>query len=378
MHLIDISAQRFVPGRKKRNEACYLHLLETAELDAGVFVDAMSTVPRPGPLHLSVQPIHAATIAGKPSTVLHARLSGPPSPAAATALARIVAAEIRTRLAGADYLLLANFIDHFAHALFHLLVDDARVSVLDLSDDFSTWRWREGQAFHRARIAEMAARVDKLLCVNEWVAARYPHRDARVFHNGTDFEQLAREGPEPVLPPILPKPAGVRHIGFIGGLVAERIDVAILRALLQRFASDRFVFCGYANDAALVQLLRRHRNALFLPELPYAVMPALVRSFDVAIVPHVVDDFTAGNDLLKIYDYLACGVPVVTTACSGVTRFSEALRIAATPQEFCGQVAAALDGAAHHDPRPGLAIARRHSWAPRIHALVPWLLSRAA
>lgn len=373
MHLIDLSAQRFTPGRKKRNEACYLHLLETGAFAAGVFVDAMTVTPRAGPLHLSVQSAHASPVRDTPSIVLRSHLVGTPETGAARALARLVATEVRNRLAGEDYVLWANHVDHFAHALFELLAEDARVRVLDLSDDFSTWRWREGAAFYRARIAEMAARCDKLLCINEHVAQRFPHRDALVFPNGTDFEHFQRARTDIVLPPLLPKTPGTPVVGFIGGLVAERIDVTLLRALLRRFPRWRFVFCGYANDPSLLRLLQVHRNALFVPELPYDVLPAVIRSFDVAIVPHVVDDFTAGNDLLKIHDYFACGIPVVTTPCSNVTKFAEALSIATTPEDFCTKVEAAVERADDHDPTPGLEIARRFSWPERIHALLPWL-----
>ena len=170
---------------------------------------------------------------------------------------------------------------------------------------------------------------------------------------------------------------GALYVGFIGGLVAERIDVEILRALFTQFPRISFEFCGYVNDRALFEMLRSHANALFLPAVPYAALPALVRSFDVAIIPHVVDEFTAGNDLLKVHDYLASGVPVVTTACSNIGRFADAVTIANGPTEFCSAVEAAIRGRRQHDPRAGLAIARAWSWQPRVHALVPWLFDGA-
>ena len=376
MLLVDISAQQFVPGRKKRNEACFHHLLETSAFTGGLFVNAMAATSRPMPLHMSVAPVIEGTIAGKPSTVLQPHVFGVPGPGSAEALARIAAEDIRARLGGDEYVLLLNFVDHFAHRLFDHLADAARLRVFDISDDFSTWRWREGHAFYRARMHELAARADKLLCINEHIAETFPHRDIRVFHNGTDFEHFQSAPATLALPPVLPKPAGTVYVGFIGGLIAERIDVEILRALFSRFPQHRFVFCGYVNDRALFELVRSHPGALLLPAVSYAALPALVRSFDVAIIPHVVSEFTAGNDLLKVHDYLASGVPVVTTACSNVGKFGEALTIAAGPTEFCDAVEAAIRGRDQHDPRPGLAIAQHWSWRPRVHALVPWLLDR--
>jgi len=38
-----------------------------------------------------------------------------------------------------------------------------------------------------------------------------------------------------------------------------------------------------------------------------------VRAFDVGVIPFVVDDLTEGVSPLKMYEYLAAGVPVVAT-----------------------------------------------------------------
>jgi glycosyltransferase involved in cell wall biosynthesis len=62
-------------------------------------------------------------------------------------------------------------------------------------------------------------------------------------------------------------------------------------------------------------------NVTFLGLRPTADIPAYIGSFDVGIVPFVIDRLTEAVSPLKMYEYLAAGRGVVTTplpACRGV------------------------------------------------------------
>jgi hypothetical protein len=93
----------------------------------------------------------------------------------------------------------------------------------------------------------------------------------------------------------------------------------------------------------------------------------------VAIVPHLDNANTRGNDLLKVLDYFACGVPVVTTRCSNVSKYGEACRIVATHEDFIDAVEQILRGESVPDPALGIAIARSRTWDRQVQDLLPWL-----
>ncbi len=54
-------------------------------------------------------------------------------------------------------------------------------------------------------------------------------------------------------------------------------------------------------------------NVHILPPVPFRLYPACLSAFDVCILPNRVNAYTAGNDPIKIYDYLAGGTPIVAT-----------------------------------------------------------------
>src|SRR4030095_3266923 len=46
---------------------------------------------------------------------------------------------------------------------------------------------------------------------------------------------------------------------------------------------------------------------------PYVALPEVLRGADVALVPYAINDLTRSVFPMKVYEYLAAGLPVVTT-----------------------------------------------------------------
>ena len=95
-----------------------------------------------------------------------------------------------------------------------------------------------------------------------------------------------------------------------------------------------------------------------------------------AIVPHLNNEYTRGNDLLKILDYFACGVPVVSTPSSNAGRYGHALYLAESALAFGNRIERLVSGLQRHNPAPGLAIARERSWENKVPGLVPWIFGQ--
>ena len=102
----------------------------------------------------------------------------------------------------------------------------------------------------------------------------------------------------------------------------------------------------------------------------------MIASFDVAIVPHQINNRTRGNDLLKVMDYLAAGPPVVATPCSGLEALSPPVILAHSADEFIRRVRDAMDSQ-NYESAPGKAIAQSRSWSKIVGDLAPWRSSSA-
>ncbi len=274
-------------------------------------------------------------------------------------------------LRGQPYALWINCVEKETFALAEHLAPRAAHVVIDLSDDWTAFDDLDPAA-RDARLARAIELSDALLAVNEHVLTKFPHPRGRVFANATDFDNFAKYDPKFVLGDVLPKKPGTKLVGFSGGLNVGRVDEALVDKLIAELRDATFVFVGYSNSPELVARITQHANVHVLPAVPFRDLPHVIKAFDVAIVPHAINEHTRGNDLLKVLDYMASGVPIVSTDCSNVTKYGRAIQVAATHAEFVAKVRAVLDGAPH-DPEPGLAAARAASWRVKVPELARWL-----
>jgi hypothetical protein len=120
------------------------------------------------------------------------------------------------------------------------------------------------------------------------------------------------------------------------------------------------------------KVLTRHPNAHAVPEVPNDALGAVIRAFDVCIVPHRDNAHTKGNDLLKLLDYNACGGPAVTTPASGAGTGYTALT-ASTKEEFAECVRACVEGRHNLNLAQGVEYARERSWERQVPKLIDWL-----
>jgi glycosyltransferase involved in cell wall biosynthesis len=154
--------------------------------------------------------------------------------------------------------------------------------------------------------------------------------------------------------------------GFLGS-IDRWVDVELLAALARSLPGVQVVVAGPERHRGLAGPLAGIPNVRRIGLVPYAAVPALMRSFDVGLIPFKAGAIAAAADPLKVYEYAAAGKPVV---CSVRLRLDDAdapVTTAETAEGFVNAVsnAAALgdDSTAERERR--MAFARRHTWAAR-------------
>ena len=359
-------------AERRRNSAIFLELLARPGYEEGIFVGPASFLGRrPLQLRARAAAIKSSLALREVAPRVHYLSPTYAIPRGAGAEAAAMVWRIRRRIAGRPYCLWVNCIDLGSYEIARRLRRGAARVVVDLSDDWSAFEARDPAA-RDARLADTLSWADAVIAVNEHVAAKFPHPRSRVFKNGTDFTNFQRFDPAYRLGDVLPRRPGRKIVGFHGGLNTGRVDEVLLEALLDAIPDATFLFVGYSNDPALVARLTARPNVVIHPAVPFTELPHVLKSFDVAIVPHAVNEHTRGNDLLKVNDYLASGVPIVSTDCSNVRRHGAAVQVADTHADFIARVRAVLAGAPH-DPAPGLALAAAASWERTVPPLADWL-----
>jgi glycosyltransferase involved in cell wall biosynthesis len=126
--------------------------------------------------------------------------------------------------------------------------------------------------------------------------------DASAIANGVDIDQFV--GPRPSPPPGLPDAPFALYVG----VVQERVDVDLMRAAAGVMP---VVVAGPVHAA--MQAAMAQSPLTLLGAVESSALPALLRAAAVGLIPHRVNALTASMDPMKLREYLAAGLPVVTT-----------------------------------------------------------------
>ncbi len=157
--------------------------------------------------------------------------------------------------------------------------------------------------------------------------------------------------------------AGLPHpvIGYFGLIASDWVDIPLLVQLARSFPGGSLVLLGKATMD--VSPLQAEPNVYLLGRKPYESLPSYCKGFDVAVIPFPVTEVTLNANPLKAREYLAAGLPVVSTPIPEV-EFLGQVHIGRTVEEFVAGVRLAL-----REPGPSLTRSQSmatESWAARM------------
>ncbi len=216
-----------------------------------------------------------------------------------------------------------------------------RLVIYHCVDEFSAFADTNGQ--HIAELeARLLAKADLVITSAERLFERKriqnPH--TVLVKHGVDFRHFVKacdpstEAPAEIAR--LPKPV----LGFFG-LLAHWVDLEALEACARAFPQGSVAILGKVAPDVDPSALQSLPNVHFLGRKPYAELPAYCRGFDVALMPFKVNELTLNANPLKVREYLAAGLPCVSTDLPEVRRLG-LCRLALTAADFPGLVAECL------------------------------------
>jgi glycosyltransferase involved in cell wall biosynthesis len=151
-----------------------------------------------------------------------------------------------------------------------------------------------------------------------------------VLH-GVDYEHFSKALKEdcPVPDDIrdIPKPI----LGFFG-LIHEWINLSLIKAVAQAHPDWSIVMIGKVS--ADIADFKAMGNVFFLGQKSYMDLPGYCKAFDVALIPFVINDLTRSVNPIKLREYLAAGLPVVSVDLPEVQKYEEIVRISRDTNDF--------------------------------------------
>ncbi len=130
-------------------------------------------------------------------------------------------------------------------------------------------------------------------------------------------------------------------IGYFGQIDPWKLDVQLLRYLACEHPEWSIVLMGPPYQGFRDELLKNCPNIHFIGAKPYETLPSYLKGFDVCLMPFLLNEVTLHGDHLKLYEYLAAGKPIVSTAVPSAKRFKELVWVSHSYEEFAQNVAKA-------------------------------------
>ncbi len=155
----------------------------------------------------------------------------------------------------------------------------------------------------------------------------------------------------------LPKPV----IGYFGLMAEDWIDIDLMVHVAKHFSQGSMVLLGKVTTD--LSRLTSLPNVRLLGRKPFETLPAYSKGFDVAINPFPLNEVTLNSNPLKVREYLAAGLPVVSTRIPEV-EVVPGVRIADSKEAFAKLIEEELEKPGPRAERS--ALMRNESWEAKV------------
>lgn len=197
--------------------------------------------------------------------------------------------------------------------------------------------WSKPGTFFYSTLIRSLCYADLIMCVSEGVKESINHtvpdlQTLFVNTNGCDFEFYEYTVP---LDGTLQKSENKKII-FYQGNIYHKLDFDLLIELAERMPAWEFHFCGPVTfeDKRWDQLTQL-KNVTHLGTLTPELLRSHAHQATVGIIPFTQHDYLKKRSFpLKAFEYLACGLPVVSTSIDALSSYSDVFLFADNVLDF--------------------------------------------
>lgn len=244
-------------------------------------------------------------------------------------------------------------IDNLAQYNPSLIVFD---SVDEPSEEFACWQKNYERALRSADI--VLASSDKL-----HAKALAYNQNAYLIPNGCDYDFFSGKTHK--------IPEDIRHmegpiIGY-SGAITSWCDLELIEQAAINFPHCNIVMIGPLYNISNVPL---RSNLHWLGIKPYRQLPSYLQRFDVGIIPFKRSSMVDAVNPIKMWEYMASGLPVVTTAIPEVKKYPELILCAETEAAFMENLNKALFCDTEEKRVQRMELAQQNSWTARAQKIV--------
>ena len=243
-----------------------------------------------------------------------------------------------------------------------------RKLVFDLTDDLACYRGEKDNAYyHKVKCINGLIEKSNLVIVTaKTLFERYQSKAGRkIFHvpNGVDLELFSKASKE--------TPADLRNIkrpiiGFVGVLFSF-IDYDLITYLADKNKDYSVVLVGPVErwgTRESIEKLKERKNIYLLGKKNKEEIPSYISQFDVCMNPFKVDQVSRSVNPVKVYEYLACGKPVVSVKMEALKeeKVSKMIDFADSYKDFTKRIKFWLGNDSQNKKRERIKMVVDYSW----------------
>lgn len=160
-------------------------------------------------------------------------------------------------------------------------------------------------AISYSNVRHLSSGLGMVTCNTPYMAAKLGLEKERIVPNGVDpkLANIARTGDDAF------------RIIILGHLFKGRTDLKLLRQALLEWPADEIILGAPGQCAGVAKILRQaeadRRPIRIFDWLSPERLCQLVGRRTVALVPHIVSDYTLSQDMMKLYQFISMGMKVV-------------------------------------------------------------------
>jgi glycosyltransferase involved in cell wall biosynthesis len=194
--------------------------------------------------------------------------------------------------------------------------------------------------------------------LKKWISEVY------FLPNGVDFFHFYNfQGNEPEDIKEIPRPR-VIYVGTLG----EWFDTRMIEYAAKQLSNFSFVLVGPIRRD--ITALNRFKNVFALGQRNYQNIPAYLRYSDVAIIPFEKSKLSDAVNPIKLYEYFAMGLPVVTTDVEEIKNVDSPAIIANSPGDFVAGLEKCLSTYGDKLREEFITFSRGNSWETRFRLVM--------
>ena len=252
---------------------------------------------------------------------------------------------------------------------------DWSMLIYHVVDEYSAYGGQSSAS--RQRTAEREQKLMEIADVvvvvsDELYKSKSPYNpNTYLVRNGVNFDAFDRALKDDFLPHVfqtIPQP----RLGYSGS-IGDRLDFEMLTEVALHHTDWSLVFLGADNVSPRArkqwEALKSLPNVYELGPVSADQVPYFVKGFNVGLMPYIQNNFSHNISPLKLYDYLAAGLPIACIDIPAVQDFAAHIHIAKNPQDFACALKSALADSSEERKRERIDLAKQNTWEARVDQL---------